>query len=277
MLRLEHTDALSQSPVNVLTGAALVVGDRIAARIPAVTISGGTFTAPTLLVDGSTGIATLRINAGTLGGSPAITVDRGGAIFASGTYRGTIAAASLVINEAAGGGRFELGGGQLTVAASGITTDDLVADLTAGRGDGMWNGSTGITSSVVAADLADGRPRTLGWIDSGDGSLTVRYAAPGDTNIDDGVDILDAANFLTGGAFDTGLPATWSAGDFNYDDVVDILDAADFFSTGLFDAGSYTGGSGAIAAVPEPAIAAWGVAAAVAACMVRRRRAAEAA
>lgn len=254
MLRLEHTDALSQSPVNVLTGAALVVGDRIAARIPAATISGGTFTAPTLLVDGSTGIATLRINAGTLGGSPAITVDRGGAIFASGTYRGTIAAASLVINEAAGGGRFELGGGQLTVAASGITTDDLVADLTAGRGDGMWNGSTGITSSVVAADLANGRPRTLGWIDSGDGSLTVRYAAPGDTNIDDGVDILDAANFLTGGAFDTGLPATWFAGDFNYDDVVDILDAADFFSTGLFDAGPYTAALSLtpVTAVPEP-------------------------
>ncbi|MBU6309699.1 MAG: hypothetical protein KJS77_08145, partial [Planctomycetes bacterium] len=62
-------------------------------------------------------------------------------------------------------------------------------------------------------------------------------------------------NFLAGGKFDTGSPASWNEGDFTYDGVVDILDAASFLSNGLFDAGSYNppaGEAGGIAAVPEP-------------------------
>ena len=53
------------------------------------------------------------------------------------------------------------------------------------------------------------------------------------------MDIIDAANFLAGGKFDSGSPATWNQGDFTYDWVVDILDAASFLSNGLFDAGVY--------------------------------------
>jgi hypothetical protein len=130
-----------------------------------------------------------------------------------------------------------------------------VAALLVGRGDGTWNGTSGITSSVAQADLAASIPRTVGWLDNGDGTVTSAYAAPGDTNLDWNVDILDAANFLAGGKFDSGTPASWNEGDFGYDGVVDILDAADFLSTGLFDAGAYNGGSGAVgvAAVPEPA------------------------
>jgi hypothetical protein len=85
--------------------------------------------------------------------------------------------------------------------------------------------------------------------------VTAAFAAPGDTNLDWQVDVLDASNFLSFGKFDSGLPATWLEGDFNYDGVVDVLDAADFFGTGLYDAGSYNppaGAAGAIAAVPEP-------------------------
>jgi hypothetical protein len=95
----------------------------------------------------------------------------------------------------------------------------------------------------------------VGWLDNGDGSVTFAFAAPGDTNLDWNVDILDAANFLAGGKFDSGTPATWNEGDFGYDGVVDILDAADFLSTGLFDAGNYNTapGTAGIAAVPEPA------------------------
>ncbi|MFZ4637458.1 MAG: sulfatase-like hydrolase/transferase, partial [Pirellulales bacterium] len=92
--------------------------------------------------------------------------------------------------------------------------------------------------------------------DNGDGSTTFGFAAAGDTNLDWQVDILDAANFLSGGKFDSGSPATWNQGDFTYDGFVDILDAASFLSTGLFDAGFYNappGQAGAVVAVPEPA------------------------
>jgi hypothetical protein len=104
----------------------------------------------------------------------------------------------------------------------------------------------------VATEVAQGVPRAVGWLGHGDGSVSVAYAALGDTNLDNQVDILDAANFLAGGKFGTGSSATWSQGDFGYDGVVDILDVADFLSTGLFDAGPYSGLTTTVAAVPEP-------------------------
>ena len=87
--------------------------------------------------------------------------------------------------------------------------------------------------------------------------MSFAFSAPGDTNIDGVVDILDAANFLAGGAFDAGTPASWFEGDFSYDGVVDMLDAADFVSTGLYDTGSYLprASVSAVAVVPEPATA----------------------
>jgi hypothetical protein len=137
-----------------------------------------------------------------------------------------------------------------------MTAPQLVAELLEGRGDGSWTGTSGITSSTAAAESAASTPRAVGWLDNGDGSLTVAYAAPGDTNLDWSIDILDASNFLAFGKFDTGSPAIWLEGDFSYDGIVDILDAADFFSTGLYDAGNYNTASGAagVAAVPEPSV-----------------------
>ena len=160
---------------------------------------------------------------------------------------------SLTVDEAAGAA-LDLGAGGVTIAAGGITTSTLLVDLISGRNGGTWDGP-GIRSSVVAAEVAASLPRAIGWIANGDGSLTAAYGAPGDTNIDGVVDVLDAANFAAGGKFDSGLPANWSQGDFTYDGLVDILDAADFMSTGLFDAGPYgpQGTSAAVAAVPEPA------------------------
>jgi hypothetical protein len=115
----------------------------------------------------------------------------------------------------------------------------MVAAILSGLGDGSWNGTSGITSSTAAANTAAGAPRAIGWLDNGGGSVTFAFAAPGDTNLDGLVDILDAANFLSGGKFDSGTPASWNQGDFTYDGFVDILDAASFLSTGLFDAGPY--------------------------------------
>ena len=152
------------------------------------------------------------------------------------------------------GGLTDVGSGHVTVAA-GLPVADLLVALNAGRGDGSWSGTSGITSSTATANVAATIPRTVGWLDNGDGSMTFAYAAPGDTNLDWQIDVLDAGNFLSFGKFDTGLPATWLEGDFNYDGVVDVLDAADFFGTGLYDAGVYNppaGAAGALAAVPEP-------------------------
>ena len=149
------------------------------------------------------------------------------------------------------GGLFDVGNGLVTVA-SGLSPAGLVAALLAGRGAGSWNGTAGITSSTAAASAGD---RTVGWLDNGDGSVTFAFAAAGDTNLDWQVDILDAGNFLAGGKFDSGTPASWNEGDFTYDGFVDILDAASFLSAGLFNAGIYntSPAAGAAVAVPEPA------------------------
>ena len=152
------------------------------------------------------------------------------------------------------GGLFDVGMGQVTVT-SGLSATDVRAAIIAGLGDGTWSGTVGITSSAAARDLAASVPRTVGWLDNYDGSVTFAYAAPGDTNLDRLVDVVDAANFLAAGKYDNNLPATWSEGDFSYDGVVDILDAADLVSTGLFNAGYYDtspGIAGSTVAVPEP-------------------------
>ncbi|MFM7244498.1 MAG: beta strand repeat-containing protein, partial [Planctomycetaceae bacterium] len=174
---------------------------------------------------------------------------------------------------ASGNGLLDLTSGALTIAG-GMTAEQLVAEILEGRGDGSWTGTSGITSSVAAAEVAVSVPRAVGWIDNGDGSLTTAFAAPGDTNIDWSIDILDASNFLALGKFDTGLPATWIEGDFSYDGIVDILDAADFFATGLYDLGTYNAapGMGGVAAVPEPGVLTLGLAAVAMLALRRRRR-----
>jgi autotransporter-associated beta strand protein len=151
------------------------------------------------------------------------------------------------------GGLVDLANGKVTVA-SGLTPTELVTAIVAGRNNGSWTGTSGITSSVAASDVASGIPRSVGWLDNGDGSVTAAFAAPGDTNLDWSIDILDTANFLALGKFDTGSPATWLEGDFSYDGIVDILDTAAFLSTGLYDTGNYNTPPSAsgIAAVPEP-------------------------
>jgi hypothetical protein len=170
------------------------------------------------------------------------------------------------------GGLTNAGTGFVTVAA-GLPVADLLTALLAGRGDGSWTGTSGITSSAAAADLAASIPRSVGWLDNGDGSMAFAYAAPGDTNLDWNIDILDVGNFLAMGKFDTGLPATWIEGDFGYDGVVDILDVADFFSTGLYDAGSYNTPASSVAAVPEPStLGLVGLGAGIVGLMAARRK-----
>jgi fibronectin-binding autotransporter adhesin len=246
----------------------------LSGSIPVVKIGGGT-----LVVDQAntlSGSTTVQGGVLQLANGSALSASRL-VVVAGGTgqvapYTSTSVAS---LDLASGNGLMDLTSGALTIS-SGLTATELVAEILEGRGDGSWTGTSGITSSTAAAESAAGTPRAVGWIDNGDGSLTAAYAAPGDTNVDWSIDILDAANFLSGGKFDTGSPAIWFEGDFSYDGIVDILDAADFFATGLYDAGNYNtapGLSGGIAAVPEPGtsgLIVLGLAAAAAAA--RRRR-----
>lgn len=168
--------------------------------------------------------------------------------------------AGLVIAD--DGGRVDVGPGSVTIAAGGISQGALVADLAAGRGSGDWDGAAGFVSRSATAAIGGGLTRGLGWVAVGDGSFRVAFAAAGDTNVDGMIDILDAADVLSSGRFDSGAASTWAEGDFNYDNTVDVLDVADSLGTGLFDAGGYVAGGsaagsgiavGPVAAVPEPA------------------------
>ncbi len=169
------------------------------------------------------------------------------------------------------GGKLDIGTGSLTVTGS-LASATALAKLREGRGDGTWSGTSGIVSTVIASDLAAGRAREIGWLENGGGAITFAYAAPGDTNLDRVIDILDVAGFLTAGKFDTGSAAVWSDGDFNYDGVNDVLDAAEFMTTGYFNAGPYAAAARGVAAVPEPH--AWWLAGGGAAMLLTIRRAA---
>ncbi|MFM7207258.1 MAG: PA14 domain-containing protein [Planctomycetaceae bacterium] len=170
-------------------------------------------------------------------GSGAVDV-RGGATLAFdvGTRSSTLTSLAL-----ASTARLDVGRGRLVTAGAVADPVALRKRLAAGRGDGSWSGVSGIVSGAVAADVAAGRSRAVGWVANGDGSITLGYAAAGDTNLDGVVDVLDAANFVMGGTFDAGSESSWSEGDFNYDGVIDVLDVSDFISGGLVDMGGYAG------------------------------------
>ena len=193
-----------------------------------------------------------RILAGRLVMAAATPLSSGSVAVAGGATLGVAPEVAATVGSLglASAGLVDLTTGQLTVT-TGMTAAALLPKILEGRGDGTWTGTSGITSSAAAAAIVAGESRAVGWLDAGGGAFTVGFAAPGDTNLDDLVDVLDAANFVAPGLFDTVQPATWNQGDFNYDGMVDILDAAEFTSTGLFDAGFYDRAAG-VAAVPEP-------------------------
>ena len=213
----------------------------------------------------------LRIaHASALAGSEAVMIT-GGDVSMPSDRPLDVSIRKLSIDEALGS-KLDLGAGRVQVAAGGITAADLMADLLVGRNGGSWDGDSGIVSSAVASALAASRPGAIGWLTHDDGSLTIAAAAPGDTNLDGIVDLLDAANLLAGGKYDTGLPADWSLGDATYDGIVDILDASEFMGTGLYDAGPYdvTAAAGPVAAVPEPTM--WPLVSATIGLMAARGR-----
>jgi autotransporter-associated beta strand protein len=140
---------------------------------------------------------------------------------------------SLVL---ASGGRIDVGRGGLVIAPGGAAAAEVRQRLIAGRGQGDWAAST---TGIASTAAGPGSGRAVGMITQNDGSILVSYAAPGDLNLDGMVDIIDLADMLGSGLFDTGLAADWGDGDANYDGVVDMLDLSESFATGLFNRGPY--------------------------------------
>jgi autotransporter-associated beta strand protein len=133
------------------------------------------------------------------------------------------------------GGLIDLGYGRLTIAPRGFTESVIRSRLIDGRGDGSWNGTSGIMSRTAASLVGGG----VGSRGNADGSLAVAFAAAGDMNLDGGVDILDVTDLLASGLYDSGLAAGWPQGDFNYDNVADVLDIQELLVADLYDAGPY--------------------------------------
>ncbi len=144
----------------------------------------------------------------------------------------TVNVGSLTID---GGGIVDVGNGQLTLDTLTYVSADIKRWLQAGRGDGSGNGATGIRTRF--ASLQTGR--TVGFKVNPDGSITVGYAAIGDTDLSGEVDIIDAARLIASNLFNAGFTASWSTGDFNYDNVFDVLDLSAFMATNWFNRGSY--------------------------------------
>ncbi|MFM1902730.1 MAG: hypothetical protein RLZZ440_630, partial [Planctomycetota bacterium] len=276
-LEAANANALAATAVTVDTAATLAIASGTTMRSPAVIVDGGTLSAQAVAVNNTTGITSLAINAGTIANSPTVTIGAGGEMSLVQDARVTVAVGGLAVEQTTGGGRLDLGAGQVTIAAGGITAADLRADIIAGRNNGAWNGTTGITSSTAASS---GGTRAVGYVVSGDGSAQVSYSAAGDVDLSGQVNVFDLVSINSSGKYGTGGSAVWSQGDFNYDGVTNVFDLVGLNTAAVYGQGTYcpagpTAGSfGSPAAVPEPTswlLVAAGLAGLAAA---RRRRAA---
>ena len=261
--------------MTVAAGATLAVASGTTMQSPSVTLAGGTLAAESLAVNAATGIETLTINSGTVVNTAAVVVGAGGLIDLPDAERVTVGVASLAVAETAGGGKIDLGSGEVTVAAGGIAAADLRADIIAGLNGGAWNGTAGITSAAAASS---GGTRAVGYVVAGDGSARVSFAAPGDIDLSGQVNVIDLVGIDTAGKFGSGQAADWGQGDFNYDGVVNVLDLIAIDTAGAFGTGNYfpsaptaTALGASVAAVPEPGFAGL-VLAAAGWVLLRRRR-----
>ena len=132
------------------------------------------------------------------------------------------------------GGLVDLGSGRLTIEAGGYSLPQIRNLLQAGP-PARWRGVGGFVSGAIGSSNGDG----VGYVIGDDGSITMSYAAAGDTNLDGVVDILDVSAIVTSGRFNSGEPAAWADGDFNHDGTVDVLDVSDLVGASLFNAGPY--------------------------------------
>jgi hypothetical protein len=135
-------------------------------------------------------------------------------------------------------GKLDLAGNDMIVRGGDVNA--VTARLASAIDGGAWDGASGITSSLAAADYSSLQLTALGVSSADDytlysetgattfdgqainsGDVLVKFTYYGDANLDGTVDPIDYSSIDNGYAFNlTG----WSNGDFNYDGVVDPLD-----------------------------------------------------
>ena len=206
------------------------------------------YSGPTTVAGG-----TLRVTNADALAATAVTVGSGGQLSLPEAARVSVAVGGLTVDQSSGGGRVDLGAGQLSIAAGGISAADLRADIIAGRNGGAWNGATGVMSSTAAASAGG---RAVGYVVNADGSATVSFAAPGDVDLSGAVNVFDLVSVNSAGKYGTGAASVWNQGDFNYDGVTNVFDLVGVNTAGVYGKGNYfpaaPSGTGAISAVPEP-------------------------
>ena len=126
-LEVAHPDALGSTYVTVGNGATLAAAPGTALRSPSVIIDGGTFSAQSLVIDSTDGIASFAVRTGGLAGSTAVTIANGGRLSLADPLglqdsRVTLNVGSLSVDEA--GSRGLLNGSAVVLA---IDTDGLVS------------------------------------------------------------------------------------------------------------------------------------------------------
>jgi autotransporter family porin len=212
-LTLACSNAGSLTLSNALTGTGPITVNSSGSGKVIFSGTDSTYSGPTTIQAGA-----LQLRSGSSAGTSTITPLAGGTLSLSPYAVTTVA--GLAANA---GGLTDASNGFMKVAG-GLTAADMLTALVAGRNGGTWDGASGITSSAAQSALLLNVPRTVGWLDNGDGSV--------------------------------------SQGDFNYDGVVDVLDAAGFVTTSLYDQGNYNTQPAlpGVAAVPEPAVGVLGFA-----------------
>jgi fibronectin-binding autotransporter adhesin len=254
-LQVANAAAVESTNLTVDTGATLAVDAGITMKAPAVIVDGGTLSASAVAVNTTNGITSLAINAGTIAGAPVVTITAGGQMSLVQDARVSVGIGGLSVDQAGGGGRLDLGAGQVTIAPGGISAADLRADIIAGRNGGAWNGAAGITSSTAATS---GGTRAVGYVIAVNGAATVSFAAAGDVDLSGQVNVFDLVSINSSGKYGTGQVSVWNQGDFNYDGVTNVFDLVGINTAAIYGQGNYfpaapsVSGMGSAAAVPEP-------------------------
>ena len=257
-VRIARPLALQASPIVVEQGATLTIDPGTRPISPRVTLEGGTLSAGLIAVNALDGIGKLVINGSSAMPSVGLVVGPGGEVAFSHFSRVRAEIGSLSVEQAAGGGRVDLGTGELLIAAGGISAETLRTIINAGRNGGGWDGSAGLTSSAAAAS---GGTRAVGYVIGPDGSTRASFAAPGDVNLNGSVDVFDLVAVGSSGSYGSGRPAVWSQGDFTYDGASNVFDLVAIETGGAYGRGDVLAFSvnrrqetlGTVA-VPEPAL-----------------------